>query len=226
LAVLKIFKKTKVPDELPDLVTDEIEKKIIEEAPRSTVQETSIKENTKEDENKEIKIEETGEIIESAPKENKEPEKKVEKSFFLDLQKNINHEINDLNDLEKWYNSKFLSRDVVSDMKNYWEKQKSGSIIKVLGKNFQERISEKTKKLQELEKDWQNIYFDLIEKEEEIREEEAQLKKMLSEFVGFCRIKEKELKKGKKIKKRIKKINLKLTPKKIKTGQKKKGKKK
>jgi len=115
-----------------------------------------------------------------------------EESFFSELQEDITKEIGNLNKLETWYNNKFLPRDVVTEMKNYWEKQKGNSIIKILGKNFQERISEKTANLQNLEKEWQNIYFDLIEKEEEIRDQERELKKLLAEFVEVCKRKTKK----------------------------------
>ena len=51
--------------------------------------------------------------------------------------------------------------------------------------------------MQELEKEWQERYFDLIEKEEEIRDVEKELKKILGEFVEVCK-KRKNLKPGKK----------------------------
>jgi hypothetical protein len=41
--------------------------------------------------------------------------------------------------------------------------------------------------LQGLEKEWQDIYFDLIEKEEEIKDKEKELKKMLKEFIELCK---------------------------------------
>jgi len=53
------------------------------------------------------------------------------------------NEIHDLNKLEKWYNNKFLPEDVISDMRKYWESKKADSIIKVLGKSYQEEISHK-----------------------------------------------------------------------------------
>ncbi len=105
----------------------------------------------------------------------------------------MTEEIGDLSDLENWYEKKFLPRDILSDMKNYWEKQKTESILDLLGKNFQEKISVKISKLQELEKDWQSTYFELIEKEEEIKDYESELKDLLKEFVGVCKNKKKNL---------------------------------
>lgn len=118
-----------------------------------------------------------------------------EKSFFGNLQNNLNEEINDFTQFEEWYKDKFEKRDVIKDMKEYWEGQKTESIIKILGKSFQEKISVKISKLQELEKNWQKIYFDLIGKEEEIKEQELELKDLLSEFVKLCKTKTAEAKK-------------------------------
>ncbi|MDP2924934.1 MAG: hypothetical protein Q8N99_01035 [Nanoarchaeota archaeon] len=112
--------------------------------------------------------------------------------FFTELEQDLKEEINDLDKLEGWYKNKFLPRDIVSDMRHHWEDKKKGSVMRILGKNFQSRISEKTTKLQDLEKEWQNIYFNLIEKEEEIRGQEKELKKMLAEFVEICKRKNKE----------------------------------
>lgn len=115
------------------------------------------------------------------------------KSFFDELQKNISEEIADPDKIGDWYENKFSSKDILAEMRNYWERKKINSMMQVLGKNFKERINEKTSKLQGLEKDWQEIYFQLIEKEEEIREEEAELKEDLSEFVELCRKRKKSI---------------------------------
>ncbi|MGD9276136.1 MAG: hypothetical protein PVJ67_03100 [Candidatus Pacearchaeota archaeon] len=112
-----------------------------------------------------------------------------EKSFFGDLQNDLKEEISDFNQFESWYKDKFEKRDVIKDMKSYWENQKTDSIIKILGKNFQEKISGKILKLQELEKIWQTAYFELVEKEEEIKEQELELKELLAEFVKICKSK-------------------------------------
>ncbi len=115
------------------------------------------------------------------------------KSFFDELQKNISEEIADPDKIGDWYENKFASKDILAEMRNYWERKKINSMMQVLGKNFKERINEKTGKLQDLEKEWQEIYFQLIEKEEEIREEEAELKEDLSEFVELCRKRKKSI---------------------------------
>ena len=204
--VLKILKKKKVPDELPELVSDQISKKSEKEETQEvkpthqvvtetkTVAPVMIKEERPgtKIEKKEEKIE----LVDFPDKETKIQEndsvKKVkpDSGFFNDLEKYLTKEIGDLDQLENWYNNKFSSRDVVSDMKTYWEKQKNSSAINLLSKNFQEKILERTEKLQFLEKEWQEIYFQKLEKESEIRENEKELKKMLSDFVEVCKKRE------------------------------------
>src|SRR3989339_551997 len=187
--VFKIFKRSKVPDELPELASDKIGGFFNEESKnkpalafpeieKPTLQKKDLKEEIKED------VSQKKDLIKGSLDN--------EKSFFSDLQENLSSEMNDLDQLENWYTKKFLPRDVVSDMRGYWEKQKTNSIIKVLGKNFQEKISVKVNHLQSLEKEWQNIYFDLIEKEEEIKDEEKELKELLAEFVKICKKKSRD----------------------------------
>ncbi len=185
MTFLNFLKKKNIPDELPKLVVDEIEEgpSIKDSKEKEEVSKKIIHSYLKE---KEEKSQATNQTLKKSSSQ--------ERSFFKELQNNINEEINNLNKLENWYNNKFLPRDIVSDMKDYWEKQKKNSVIQVLGKHFEERITEKTIKLKELEKEWQDIYFDLIEKEEEIREKEQELKKILAEFVEMCKRKQKERK--------------------------------
>lgn len=215
MSFFNLFKKD-VPDELPDLATDEIEKKLeTKELKESKEQESEeLKESkeivkdylTQEEKSEKIKkVEKKLEEVKEKPIE-KEIEKvrkllpknteNTEESFFNKLQEDINKEATNLNKLESWYNNKFLPQDIVSEMRNYWERQKAGSVVKVIGRNFKDRVTEKTNKLQQLEKEWQNIYFDLIEKEEEMREQERELKSVLAEFVELC--KKRTKRKGKK----------------------------
>ena len=110
-----------------------------------------------------------------------------EAGFFSKLQGDLTSELSSLSKLDKWYSSKFLPQDSVEGMKSYWEKQKESSVIKIIGRDFQDKIAEKTENLQKLEKEWQESYFTTIEKEEAIRKEEQELKKVLAEFVGLCK---------------------------------------
>jgi len=178
---MNILKKRKIPDELPELATDKLKEEIKKE------KDDTIHDFLKQEEEKPsppINADKTGEID-------------IEEGFFNELKENINKEINNLDKLENWYNKKFLPHDVVSDMRDYWENQKPDSVIKVLGKNFKGKITEKINQLQQLEKEWQNAYFDLVEKEEEIREREKELKQVLAEFVELCKRRTKGNKKNK-----------------------------
>lgn len=169
--VFNLFKKKDIPEELPDLATEKIGKNKEIEKDKQLVNKY-LKEETKKDS---VRVE-------------------TEDGFFNKLQEDINNEISNLNQLEKWYSNKFLPQDIVSDMRNYWEKQKSVSAISIMGRNFKEKITEKTEKLQQLEREWQATYFQLIEKEEEIRKEEQELKGILAEFVELCKSRKKKRK--------------------------------
>ncbi len=204
MTLLGLFKKRKIPDELPDLATEDIESRFDKNLEKDKdVIEKHLKEDKKERRVRHIEINDKDEKesgpITDIPK----------KSFFDELEKHINEEIDDLDKLEDWYENKFMPQDIVSNMRNYWENQKTKSVLQVLGRNFKQRINEKTQELQSKEKEWQNIYFDLIEKEEEIKEEEEELKRILSEFVELCRRKKTKINlknnEQKKEKKKIKK---------------------
>jgi len=208
MGLLKLFKKKEVPDELPEITTEEIEEKpedeeIIKNHLNSKEFEqikTAKKEGEKVNEIEEEKEEEAEEQVNEIEEEEQDNETEIKKekikttnppvtkeSFFDGLQNNLFKEVNNLNKLEKWYNDKFLPGDVVAEMRGYWENKKTGSIMNILGKNFQEKISGKMAALQGLEKEWQDIYFNLIEKEEEIKDKEKELKKMLKEFIELCK---------------------------------------
>ncbi|MFA5857105.1 MAG: hypothetical protein WC867_07110 [Candidatus Pacearchaeota archaeon] len=237
MGLFGIFKSKSAPDELPELVTDEMQEKIEPEKP---LKKTSLNEDefnplieSQEESREEIgfkpiitpiesnnsdeviePVKTTEVIIENTnlhpkikPKHHKphfqhkefslnknEPamEFDSEESYFSELKENIDKEITNIEELEDWYKKKFVSRDIVKDMKKHWEGKKNNTVIKMLSKNFQERISEKTKNLKDLEKEWQNIYFNMVEKEEEIKEQEKELKMMLADFVEICKRKSKE----------------------------------
>lgn len=197
-----IGKRKKVPDELPDLISDELEKESMEEV--NSYLKEEVKKNS-EPEKKEEKIESVKEPaqkffevnknvlnrliknVEQTPIRNLNENNFNQKSFFEDFQSALQGEISDLNSLENFYNKKFADRDILDDMKNYWAKQKTENVLELLGKNFQEKISEKVKLLQGIEKEWQELYFELIEKEEEIRNSEKELKDLLKEFMQICK---------------------------------------
>lgn len=196
MSLFGFLKNKKVPDELPDLATDELGKDVDR---RLEDDKDIIEEHLKQESSfggfggKEEKdnLVQTNKKKEADNISEDHESKKSRKSFFNDLEKHISSEIDDLDKLEDWYENKFLPQDVVGGMREYWESQKNNSVLEVLGKNFKQRINEKTKELQEREREWQNIYFDLVEKEEEIRDSEQELKSILAEFVEICKRKKK-----------------------------------
>ncbi len=215
---MKFLKKKKVPDELPELALEDLEagnkdvhdhlkneelsKSVAPAASAATPPAQPVPPVVKSVETKvpvqAVETQITSGIKKDAPVEqNTEAESPSlaidEKTFFGELQKDLNAEISDFSQFESWYKDKFEDRDVIEDMKEYWEDNKTSAIIKVLGKSFQEKISQKISKLQNLEKVWQSAYFDLIEKEEEIKEQELELKELLTEFVKVCKTKTSDL---------------------------------
>ncbi len=106
-----------------------------------------------------------------------------EKGFFKDVISNVTKEVEDLDKLEYWYKSQFLPGDVVFQMREYWEKQSPDVIFKSMSGDLKDRLVERSNKLHQLEKDWQEIYFKLLSKEEEIRKEEKDLKESLQELI-------------------------------------------
>lgn len=236
MGFLGFNKKKKVPDELPDLISDDIEKEskevhdflkeeekkvqgvdekkevveqknkdLEEELENNARKELALeKERQKQNTSKEI-VSRLVKNINDTPQIQEKKDFDSEKSFFDELQGSLGGEIEDLDKLEDWYEKKFLPRDVLSDMRSYWENQKTTSVLKILGKNFQLKITDKLSHLQELEKGWQNAYFEMVEKEEEIKEQEKELKQLLREFVEICKSKKKTLEEGDMGKKGIKK---------------------
>ena len=222
MSILNFLKKSKVPDELPDLVSDELGKNSEDLGGISDSNFSRDKDEKSEKQEKKVELKEIDkegdfegsslDFKKDVPKtlkvskedidENGYAEEvkkavfdseKSEKSFFNDLQKNIAEEFSDLNKIEDWYKNDFSKKDVLSEMKNYWENQKTVSALNTLGNEFKEKIEEKTKNLKKLEKEWQDIYFKMMDKEEELRDEEAELKELLSQFVEVCKKKKKSV---------------------------------
>jgi hypothetical protein len=180
MGFLNVLSKRKAPEELPDLVIDEIKEKLKqnEAAPLQVIKKEEEKKIILTEKPKETKLE-----VQIPKSENIDREK----SFFNKILVDINSEINDLGKLEDWYENRFIQKDIVADMKDYWEDKKQELVIKSIGKGFRDKINEKISHLQELEKNWQDAYMQLIEKEEELKKEEKELKKVISEFMEMCK---------------------------------------
>lgn len=209
MGFMNFGKKKNVPDELPELISDEIEKESLDEI-NSALKDGKEEEVKKEEPKKE---EPTKEEVDSKRATDKNvvnrlirgvedtPMREIkkvvsDKSFFSDLQEKIVDEMDDVESLESWYNQKINSGDIVNKMKSYWNSQKKASVLDIMANNFKEKIAGKVSELQELEKEWQSVYFELIEKEEKIKEAEAGLKEMVSEFMVICKDKKKALEKN------------------------------
>ena len=108
---------------------------------------------------------------------------------------NLMQESKNIEKVESFYNNRFMAGDIVNQMRNYWEEQKPELLLKNVGKDLKEKILSKSNKLHKLEHEWQDIYFALTSKEEEIRGEEKELKEIISEFISVCK---KASRKGKK----------------------------
>lgn len=233
MGFLGFGKKREVPDELPDLISDEIEKeskvndnfidktesdlkaekiKDLEENRKKIMQETFLieekkrkeKENYEEKRRKEKMVDKLIKGVEETPVREEKGINNSDKSFFDELQKNIKKELSELDDLSDFNENNFLKKDFLDDMKGFWEKQKKVSILDSLSREMEEKIVSKISVLKDLEKEWQSVYFNLVEKEENIKEEEKELKKMLKDFSKVCKHKKEAInnEKGKDSKKK------------------------
>jgi len=123
-------------------------------------------------------------VLSEAEKAILQKETETEKGFFKKLIKDFTHEINS-EKLNQRYKEKILSEDIVNQMRGYWENQKPEIFLKNAGSELKQQLLIKAEKLNSLEKEWQNAYFSLIAKEEKIRQEEKELKRMLSELINI-----------------------------------------
>ena len=206
MALSKIFKKNDAPDELPDLAIDELKKEMnkdfsekeepkAEEAPPKTEEKPAEK---VEEQPPEEKTEQpTEEKVEGPAK----PKEKVhfEKSFFNPLLAELKKDNFDPSKINSWYQKKFSEKGAIEEMKEYWEKQKNDFITGAIEKEFKERINQRMNNLQKLEGEWQEIYIELIKKEEEMKKEEKNIKKIIKDFSQMF-VKKGNLKKERKTK--------------------------
>jgi len=193
------LKKNSVPHELPDLALDSsnnVNPKPVVETPKEESSIPSVPKTVVEKK----PVVETPKHVAPSPNIAKHEEIKkqidehlgendfIKKAGFFDkILEDVNGEIDDLGKLEDWYEKKFLPQNIVSNMRGYWEGNKADILIQSFGAEYKRKINEKIKALQVLEGDWREIYFKLIKKEEEMKNEERELKETLSEFVGLCK---------------------------------------
>jgi len=183
-----LSKKRDVPKELPSLAIDEITKESKKEDAENKFKPLPKKTGHSSEEHKDKP--EFTELPNSVKEEieqiknTKFSSAESEKGYFKEILKSVSGEIEDLNKLDMWYKNKFLPGDIVSQMREYWEKQQPDILLNAISNDLKIDLLEKTNKLDQLEKEWQEIYFKLLSKEEEIRKEEKELKDSLSEFMN------------------------------------------
>jgi hypothetical protein len=182
-----LFKRSKkeIPAELPDLALDS------EEKPFGNEENSNLNNMTKSDfapANTEFPVQKRQEYTKkSASESNSFESDDDDKGFFKDLIKNLIDEQKNVDKMESFYNNKFASDDLVHQMRTYWEEQKPELLLKNVGSDLKAKMNEKTNKLHILEKEWQDIYFALLSKEEEIRTEEKDLKEVIGEYITICK---------------------------------------
>lgn len=185
---MRLFKKKEVPEELPELAIEELSKKIessLEEKrpeykfpllPKQTLQTFSMPQS------QELKS-----PVQPLPTiQSQQLSIEKEQGFFRDLIKTVTEGADNLSKLDLWYKNE-LQGDIVFKMREYWEKQQPALLLKNISGELKTKLMEKTDKLHKMEKEWQEIYFSLLTKEEQIRKEEKDLKDSLSEFVNMCK---------------------------------------
>lgn len=174
-----LFGKKNVPDELPDIFSQTSEQKNnaleIKEKPKyQALPNVATMPAPKQ-------------IIQQTeqPAQNyaKLPSLDDEDGYFKELVKSVVDGSENIDKLDSWYKEKFMPQDIVFQMREYWQKQQPQILLKNIRGDLKNSMVEKTDKLHKLEQDWQQIYFDLIAKEEEIRKEERELKGVVSEFI-------------------------------------------
>lgn len=142
----------------------------------------SEEENPPQENDEDEKEKNTEEELSNKKTNNSEDEINLERSFFNPLLEELKKENFDPSKINLWYQKKFSEKGAIEEMKEYWEKQKDTFITEAVEKEFKERISTNMKRLQKLESEWQEIYIKLVKKEEEMKKEEKNIKKIIKDF--------------------------------------------
>lgn len=196
--MMGFFKKKDVPSELPDLISDEINKQLSKEFDNedsSTVSKSDSLIKKEENSlyragNSEIMAKKAvvSDLNNSSNSEEEVTLKKLptndddDTGYFKALMKSVMEE--DLGKTNNWKN-KLMSKDVVSNMREYWQKQSPEVILNSLGGETKANLLKQVDKLHLLEKEWQSNYLSLMACEDKIRDEEKKLKGSLAEFVSL-----------------------------------------
>ncbi len=182
-----LFKKKEVPSELPTLAVDgvmnSVEKKglVNEQRKMYSSLQSSLPQQPVAMQAPEVQN------IRALQDYQYKQKERDEQGYFKDLIKSVIEGSEDVNELDSWYKNKFLQEDVVFHMREYWQKQQPQLLLKNISGELKGRLMDKTDKLHTLEKEWQEVYFNLLAKEEQIRKEEKELKDALSEFMNIVK---------------------------------------
>lgn len=194
-------KKIEEKKEESPKIEDKTQKEEKQEEPKKEDNKEESKiDPVKEEQPKEVSIN-VNEEIKDKKIEDKIEETKMnfEKSFFNPLLEELKKESFDPAKINSWYQQRFSEKGAIDEMKEYWEKQKDDFITETIEKEFKDRINEKMGNLQKLEAEWQEIYINLIKKEEEMKKQEKDIKKIIKDFSEVFK-KKANLKKDPKIK--------------------------
>ncbi len=170
--------KTEEKEEVPKKEQETPEESQEENTEEGTTEQETDNESDKQEEIERTEIEE----VEEKPKETIEEKVNLEKSFFNPLINELKKDDFDPAKINAWYQKRFSDKSVIEEMKEYWETQKNEFITETVEKEFKARIKERMNKLQQLETEWQEIYIKLAEKEEEMKKEEKNVKKIIKDF--------------------------------------------
>lgn len=189
-------KKSLVPSELPDLAFD-ANKKSLQENNSVKIESTNVVQQEKVAQPQQYKPLPVQASVHEGKSLQKSSEMKdkikyffsgdEEKGFFKDLLKTMEEETKNLEKLDDWYKQKFTEDDLVTQMRGYWEKNKPQLMLKNMSVQINDKLSQNMEKLHNLEKQWQEIYVQLLQVEEKIRDEEKGIKDVVSEFVKICK---------------------------------------
>jgi hypothetical protein len=115
------------------------------------------------------------------------------KTYFSDLLKTVAKETELLENDEEYYKKRInlygeniLTKDLIVSMKENWRKQRSNIIFTHEERKLKDDILGKIARLQSMEEEWQTHHLRLIEKEENLRKEEEELKTILRKFRELC----------------------------------------
>ena len=176
--------KTEIPkpQETPPVV-EEKAPEVQEEIPSEKETEEAKNEKDETEETPpEIDEKEIEEVDEKPEEKPTKEEVNLEKSFFNPLISELKKDNFDPYKINSWYEKKFSGKSAIEEMKEYWENQKDEFITETVEKEFKARINEKMIDLQKLEAEWQEIYINLVKKEEEMKKEEKNIKKIMKDF--------------------------------------------